>query len=77
MYIFYNWIIIQEGIQGIFINFIQVLVASRTNLFLFSSKQESLYNRASFLLSDKDLKLSDSEFTLIIRSVWWVGTTGA
>ena len=49
---------------------IKIKVASKKDLFLFSSKLESPYKRISFLTLPEDgSKLSDTDFTLFLRSL--------
>ena len=48
---------------------IYIIAGSKISLFLFVSKRESSYKSRSILtLSEKDSKLSETDFTLFIRS---------
>ena len=71
-YTIYNFISQKEIQRTVQSFFVQVIAASKIKLFLNSSKQKSLYNSTFFLtLSDIDLILSQTDFTLFIRSVQW------
>ena len=49
--------------------FIYIIAGSKISLFLFVSKRESSYKSRSLLtLSEKDSELSETDFTLFIRS---------